>query len=179
MGPTFTLIRPEMTSPSTASMVAPGMQGATCSTSSSTSQACSGGTGMVNECSSSISSDSRRCRQCSAGQHASQVAPVIGCAVQVGGRLRFGVGELGGRPQGAAARLGPGGGLFRRAGPDGDSAHVGQPYPGLGDVPIGPPGQRGHADDRPRLGGPVELLVVVTPVRAELGHPEAGEYLAG
>ena len=54
IGPTFTLIRPLMLSPSTESREAPGMQGATLSTSSSTSHARSSGTGTVNECSSSI-----------------------------------------------------------------------------------------------------------------------------
>jgi hypothetical protein len=56
-GPTLIFIRPLTTSPSTSSTVAPGMQGAIRSTSRSTSQACSGGTGTVKELSNSIAID--------------------------------------------------------------------------------------------------------------------------
>src|SRR5690606_4614531 len=48
IGPTFTLTWPVKSSPSTLSSVAPGMQGAMRSTSVSTSQACSAGTGTRN-----------------------------------------------------------------------------------------------------------------------------------
>src|SRR5262249_48389809 len=83
IGPTLTLILPRISSPSTESRVAPGMHGATLSTSSSTSQARSLGTGTVNECSSSILLGSCRRCQCSAGQHPREVAPVVGAPVQV------------------------------------------------------------------------------------------------
>src|ERR1022692_1054369 len=177
MGPTLTLIFPEMTSPSTPSMVAPGMQGATLSTSSSTSQACSGGTGTTNECSSSISSDSRRCRQCSAGQPPRKVTAVVGRTMQVRGRLCFRVGMLSGRPQGGLARLGSGRRPLRGPGPDRDGAHVGEPDPRLGDRPIRAPDQRGHAHGGPGLRRPVELLVSITPSWSELRHPDPGQNL--
>src|SRR5215472_5006782 len=53
-GPSLTLTWPSTESPSTDRTLAPGMQGAIRSTSSSTSHACSGGTGTVNELSSSM-----------------------------------------------------------------------------------------------------------------------------
>src|ERR1700722_9002673 len=83
IGPTLTLIRPLIRSPSTESRVVPGMQGATLSTSSSTSQARFFGTGTVNECSSSISLSSRCRCQCSSGQYLREVAPVGGRPMQV------------------------------------------------------------------------------------------------
>src|SRR5580692_5172414 len=53
-GPSLTFTWPSISSPSTEVTLAPGMHGAIRSTSSRTSQACSGGTGTVNELSSSI-----------------------------------------------------------------------------------------------------------------------------
>src|ERR1700684_3735510 len=139
IGPTLTFIRPLITLPSNESTVAPGMQGATFSTSSSTSHARSLVTGTVNECSSSISLSSRCCCQRSAGQHLGQVAPVVGRTAQV---CRW-FGPIG---------RGPG-------------------SPGLSYMPVRSPGQSGHADDRPGLRRPVELLVTIAPVASQFGHP--------
>ncbi len=155
------------------------MHGATCSTSSRACQACSGGTGMMNECSRSMSLSSSRDRQRPSGQHPRQMAPVVGRAVQVCRRLRVLVGVRCGRPQGATVGLGPGDRLFRRPGPHRNRAHVREPDAGLRHMPIGTPGNSGHPHGRPRLGRPVELLITIAPCRAEFGHPDPGEYLAG
>lgn len=57
-------------------------------------------------------------------------------------------------------------------GPQGRGAHVGEPDPGLGEVSVVPPDERRHADHRPGLRDPLELLVVEAPAlgRRDL-HP--------
>ena len=45
-------------------------------------------------------------------------------------------------------------------------------------VPPSVADQRGHADDRPRLGDPVELLVRAAPAGAEHRHPDLDQHLA-
>src|SRR5215469_11291872 len=179
IGPTLTLILPRISSPSTESREAPGMQGATLSTSSSTSQARSLGTGTVNECSSSISLSSRRRCQCSAGQYPREVTPVVGRTMQVCrwfssiGRAHRRRGERG------AVGLRPCCGCLSGGSPDRYGAHVREPDPSLRYLPVRSPDQSGHADDRPGLRGSVELLVTIAPARSELRHPYPCEYLVG
>src|SRR6185437_407753 len=196
IGPTLTLILPRISSPSTESRVAPGMQGATLSTSSSTSQARSLGTGTVNECSSSISLSSRcltntpqcvprtlvrgtHCRcQCSAGQYPREVAPVVGRTMQVCRWFRPIGRAFRRRGERGAVGLRPCGGCLSGGSPDRYGAHVREPDPGLGHMPVRSSGQSGHADDRPSLRGSVELLVTITPVRSEFAHPYPCQDLA-
>src|SRR5215469_213286 len=179
IGPTLTLILPRISSPSTESRVAPGMQGATLSTSSSTSHARSLGTGTMNECSSSILLSSRCRCQCSAGQYLREVAPVIGRTMQVCRWFRPICRAFRGRGERGAVGRRPRGGCLSGGGPDRYGSHIRQPDPGLGRVPVRSPGQSGHADDRPSLRGSVELLVTIAPVRAKLWHPYPCEDLVG
>src|SRR4051812_17932527 len=72
-------------------------------------------------------------------------------------------------PRGAPAAAGP---PPPRRPPRGGGPIFGQPPGALGDPPVPAPARRGHRHDRPRLGHPVELLVVHAPGPAQLRHPD-------
>ena len=83
----------------------------------------------------------------------------------------------------AAAAIASRGGLdvgqrrLDAARPDRGRAHVGQPDPRLGDPAALAADHRGHRHDRPRLGHPVELLVVHAPGAGQLGDADLDEQL--
>ena len=95
--------------------------------------------------------------------------PVLDAGVEVGLRVRFGGGLLGGvGDRGPAGeRAGDAAGQDRRR------SHVDE-----GDAAITVATPSGHADDRPVLGAPVELLEA-PPGAVHLRHADLGEQLVG